>query len=194
MSLRTADLGPYQLTPPTRPAVPGGYLGGGYLDGRITSAVYKVTSAGTKIIQYSGMAECDTRVCDANGRITLARNGPVSSYVKTFREINWDDTYGAVTVDGAGRAFEVYSRSNTTHTPQAAVVTPGFRTVVAKSISGTTSCHTGATPPCDERWGDYLGATQDPSNHEELWFVGLYQTTSGDDGWTTVISSLAVSG
>jgi len=118
----------------------------------------------------------------------------VSTYVKTFAETSFDDTYGAVTLDGAGRPFEVYSRSNATRTPQAVIVTPGFRTVVAKSVLGTTSCHTGVTPPCDERWGDYLGATQDPSNHEELWFVGLYQSASGGDGWTTVISSVTVTG
>ncbi|MDP9223319.1 MAG: hypothetical protein M3P18_05600 [Actinomycetota bacterium] len=190
VSSMVSDLGVYPLTPPSEPSVPGGSIGGGYLDGRITSAVYEVTSAGAKIIQYSGMAECGSRVCDSNARITLTSSGPVSSYVKTLAETSYDDTYGAVTVDGAGRAFEAYSRSNGTTTPQAAIVTPGFRTVVAKSVSGTTVCHTGVTPPCDERWGDYLGATQDPSNREELWFVGLYQTASGDDGWTTAISSV----
>ena len=156
--------------------------------------MYEVTSAGAKIIEYSGMAECGSRVCDSDARITFTSTRPVSTYVKTFAETSFDDTYGAVTLDGAGRPFEVYSRSNATRTPQAVIVTPGFRTVVAKSVLGTTSCHTGVTPPCDERWGDYLGATQDPSNHEELWFVGLYQSASGGDGWTTVISSVTVTG
>jgi hypothetical protein len=192
VSLKILDLGAYHLTAPAAPAIPGGFLGGGYLDGRITSAAYEVTTAGRKIIQYSGMAECGTRVCNATGRITFTSAGPASTYVRTFSESSWDDTYGAVAVDGAGRAFEVYSRSNATTTPQAAIVTSGFRTIVARSVPGTMSCHVGATPPCDERWGDYLGAAQDPSNHEELWFVGLYQTASGDDGWTTIIASVTV--
>jgi hypothetical protein len=194
VSLSVANLGPYRLIGPPKPAVPGGYLGGGYLDGRITSAVYEVTSGGAKVIQYSGMAECGSRVCNSNGRITLTSTGAVSSYVKTFGETSWDDTYGAVTIDGTGRPLEIFSRSNATRTPEAAIVTIGFRSIVATSVSGTTSCPAGKPPPCDERWGDYLGATQDPTNPEALWFVGLYQSSSGGDGWTTEIASVTVTG
>lgn len=190
VSLTITDLGSYPLLPPSDPAIPGGGLGGGYLDGRITSAVYEVTRAGARIIQYSGMAECGAHVCDANGRITLTSKGPVSSYVNTFSEAGYDGTYGAVTVDGDGRAFEIYSRSSSTQAPQAVLVSGGIRTAVEPATPGVTACTTGVAPPCDERWGDYLGATQDPSNPETLWFVGLYQTASGEDGWTTVISSV----
>ncbi|HEV3260137.1 MAG TPA: hypothetical protein VG013_24990 [Gemmataceae bacterium] len=116
----------------------------------------------------------------------------MNSYIRTLSETGYDDTYGAVAVDGTGRPFVGYSRSNATHTPQAALATPGFQTVVEPSVAGTTACHTGVPPPCNERWGDYLGATQDPSNHQALWFVDLYQTASGGDGWTTVIASITV--
>jgi hypothetical protein len=193
VSLVITDLGAYPLASPNEPGIPGGGLGRGYLDGRVTSAAYEVTSARVGIIQFSGMAECGTKVCNSNGEITLAKTGPVKSYVKTFGESSYDDTYGAITLDRVGRAYEVYSRSNVTSTPQAAIVTPGFRTVIASSVPGTTACHTGVLPPCYERWGDYLGATQDPINPKKLWFVGLYQTSSGDDGWTTEIASVTVS-
>ncbi|HEV3260136.1 MAG TPA: hypothetical protein VG013_24985 [Gemmataceae bacterium] len=63
--MKITDLGPDALTPPAEPAVPGGSLGGGYLDGRVTSAVYEVTTAGARIIEYSGMAECGSLVCTA---------------------------------------------------------------------------------------------------------------------------------
>jgi hypothetical protein len=191
VSVKISDLGSYPLLPPSEPAIPGGHLGGaGYLDGRVTSAVYEVTKGGTRIIQYSGMAECGSRVCNANGKIILTSTGPVSRSVNTFSEASYDGTYGAVTVDGDGRAFEIYSRSNSTQAPQAALATGASRTVLEPSIAGATACNAGVGPPCDERWGDYLGATQDPSNPETLWFVGLYQTASGQDGWTTVISSV----
>jgi formiminotetrahydrofolate cyclodeaminase len=44
----------------------------------------------------------------------------------------------------------------------------------------------GVNPPCNERWGDYLRATQDPVDPGRLWFVCLHQTAPGDDGWNTI--------
>jgi hypothetical protein len=187
---RINDLGPYPLVPPTRPAIPGGFLGGGYLDGRILTAVYETTSAGQKIIQYSGMAKCGSWDCNANGRITLSSSGPSSTFVNKLGESGIDGTYGAVSVNGGGRAIEVETRSSPQLAPQMAVVGDGFRNVVAAGTAGTTACNPGTDPPCDERWGDYLGATQDPANPKRLWFVGLHQVTSGVDGWKTTIASV----
>jgi hypothetical protein len=45
-------------------------------------------------------------------------------------------------------------------------------------------------PPCDLRWGDYLGATEDPSDASHVWLAGLYQIASLRWGWTIVIASV----
>jgi hypothetical protein len=191
------DLGPDTLAPPHEPSIPGGFLGGGhYLDGRVLNASYEVTSTGAKIIEFSQITACGSGNldCIGDGRVTITTSGPTLTYLKSYGSSTHDETYGAVVVDGSGQPLEVYTRSSPTQGPQAAIRSTGLNRVVRNATSGTTACHTGATPPCDERWGDYLGAARDPSNASRVWLAGLYQTASGDDGWKTVISSVTVTG
>jgi len=58
--------------------------------------------------------------------------------------------------------------------------------------TGGTNCGGGSN--CDERWGDYLGAYQDPTNTSQVWFGGEYQLSSGAYGWGTVIAAGTING
>ena len=58
--------------------------------------------------------------------------------------------------------------------------------------AGTTSCSSGNSPPCDERWGDYLGTAIDPTDPTKVWVSGLYQNTSGGYGWGTIIQEISL--
>ena len=62
---------------------------------------------------------------------------------------------------------------------------PALTSPCRPPASGTTSCSSGQSPPCDERWGDYLGTAIDPSNPSNVWVSGLYQASSGGFGWGT---------
>lgn len=177
---------------PHEPSVPGGNIGGGDLDGRIYDAVYEVdTSDGKPIIQYSSARECGTRDCITSARIDLSGSTPVLSYDDLVGEPGWDYTYGAVGLDAAGDVFEAYSRSSSSSDPAAAVVGPGFDVTLQLPTSGTTSCSSGQSPPCDERWGDYLGTAIDPGDPSDVWVTGFYQSSNGGYGWGTVIAEVS---
>src|SRR5207244_2572600 len=70
-------------------------------------------------------------------------------------------------------------------------VGPGFDVTLQPPAGGTSSCSGGQTPPCDERWGDYLGAAIDPSDPTSVWVSGPYQASSGTYGWGTVIAKVS---
>ena len=106
-------------------------------------------------------------------------------------EPGWDYTYGAVGLNAKGDVFEAYSRSDASKDPAAAVVGPGFDVTLQPPTSGTTSCSSGQSPPCDERWGDYLGTAIDPSDPSDVWVTGLYQSSAGGYGWGTVIAEVS---
>jgi hypothetical protein len=204
VSLTETNLGDSQLRSTTDPAVPGGTLGGA-MDTRVLTAAYEVEIPNDQpVIEYSANTECtlggsDT-VCASIGRITWSGSGPVLSSVSNEGQAGAAYTYGAVTLDGAGRVYLSYSRSSATSMPSAAVRGSSvggrllFDSVTQPPASGTTACAPGDVPPCDERWGDYMGATQDPVHRNYVWVAGLYQATSGLFGWATVIARAHVAG
>jgi hypothetical protein len=204
VSLTEVDLGDAGLRPTSDPAVPGGSLGGANMDTRVLTAVYQVVKPhNTPVIQYSANTGCrlgiDT-VCTATGRIDLARPTPVLSYAIDVGSSGSAYTYGAVTLDRRGNAYLSYSRSSETSTPSAAVLGLGrgggrrFDTIIQSSTADTTSCDPAQPPPCDERWGDYLGAAQDAADPRSVWVAGLYQSASGQFGWGTVIARVGPHG
>jgi hypothetical protein len=179
---------------PAEPAVPGGHIGGGLLDGRVYDAVYEVESSDSKpVIQYSSARECGSRVCASSARIDLSGTKPVLSSDQLVGEPGVDDSYGAVGLDGAGDPFEVYTQTSATQTPSATVTGPGFVATLQAGGAGTTSCQSGATPPCDERWGDYFGTAIDPGDPTSVWVTATYQGLSGDYGYSTVIAKVSTS-
>lgn len=166
VSLTETNLGDPQLRSTTDPPVPGGTLGGD-MDTRVLTAAYEVTTFHHQpVIAYSANTECalggiDT-VRTAIGRITWSGPTPVLRSVTDEGAAAAAYTYGAVTLDGFGRAYLSYSRSGATSMPSAAVLGQGlggrhlFDTVTQPPVSGTTACNGGDSPPCDERWGDYM--------------------------------------
>jgi hypothetical protein len=199
--LAETDLGPTSDSAPQEPPVPGGYIGAGDLDGRTYDAVYETqTHDHTPVIQYSSADSCGSpsspRDCVVSGRIDLSETTPKRAYERSFGQLGWDYTYGAVGLNAAGDVFEVYSRSNASNAPGAAVRGPGFDVTLQPATAGASSCTSSQTPPCDERWGDYLGTAFDPSDPNAVWVTGLYQLTHGPFGdsgsyaWATIIAKV----
>jgi hypothetical protein len=154
--------------------------------------VYEVETSDDKpVIQYSTADECNGRTCIVSGRVSLSGATPVRLYEKSIGSSAWDYSYGAVGLDASGDVFEAYSRSNATTTPGAAVMGPGFNLTLQPAVAGTTACPSTQTPPCDERWGDYLDAAIDPSEPSTVWVSGLYQQSSGGFGWSTIIAQVS---
>lgn len=176
---------------PSEPAVPGGRLGGGDLDGRIYDAVYETETSDEKpVIAYSSARECGTRTCISVGKIDLSGAKPVLSSYVLMGEPGWDYTYGAVGLNGEGSIFAVYSRSNAATAPGVGVLGPGFDVTLKPATAGATSCESGESEPCSERWGDYLGAAVDPSEPSSIWVSGLYQNHDGQFGWGSEIAKI----
>jgi hypothetical protein len=176
---------------PQEPSVPGGQIGGGDLDGRVYDAIYEVeTSDSHPVIQYSSARECGTRDCLTSARIDLSKAAPTLIYDHLVGEPGFDYTYGAAGLDGAGNVYEAYTRTTPGAAPTAAVIGPTFDVVLQPPGAGTTSCSSGQSPACDERWGDYVGTAIDPSDLTTVWVAGLYQATSGGFGWGTVIQKI----
>jgi hypothetical protein len=178
--------------PPIEPSVPGGQEGGGALDGRIYDAVYEAeTSEGKPVIAYSSARECAGRDCISAGKIDLSGTKPKLTSYSLIGEPGWDYTYGAVGLNGEGAMFTVYSRSNGSTAPGVGVTGPGFDVPIKLASPATTSCESGEPEPCNERWGDYLGATADPSEPASVWVSGLYQNANGQFGWGSEIAKIA---
>ncbi len=176
---------------PVEPQVPGGSIGGGDLDGRIYDAVYETETSDNKpVIAYSSARECGVRTCITSAKIDLSGTKPVLTTNALIGEPGWDYTYGAVGLNASGSAFEVYSRSSGSADPGIAVVGPTFDVTLQPAAGGTTTCSGGA-PPCDERWGDYLGTAIDPSDPSSVWVTGLYQASNGPIGWGTAIAKVS---
>ena len=181
---------------PSEPAVPGGTIGAqgssDLLDGRIYDAVYETETSDSKpVIQYSSARTCGSRDCVTSARIDLSGAKPVLSSNNLVGEPGYDDSYGAVGLDGAGNVYEVYTQSTPSSTPSAAIAGPGYLATLQASTAGTTSCQTEQTPPCGERWGDYFGTAIDPSNPTGVWVAATYQASSGTYGWGTVIAEVS---
>jgi hypothetical protein len=199
VSLTETDLGVASYSSPSEPSVPGGTLGGGDLDGRTYDAVYEVDTTDHKaIIEYSSATMCGSplRNCLAYGRLDLSGATPVRTAESSVGAAGWDYTYGAAGLDGAGNTYLAYSRSNATNSPGAGVLGQGFDVALQPGEAGGSSCEPATSPPCDERWGDYLGTAIDPSDPMVVWVTGLYQLAnspfaSGSNDWGTVVAAVS---
>jgi hypothetical protein len=164
------------------------------MDGRVFDAIYeKETSDGKPVIAYSNARECGTRTCITKGKIDLSGAKPVLVSDEMIGEPGWDYTYGAVGLSASGTPFAVYSRSSASAQPAAAVVGPGYDVTLQSATEGASPCQAKEPPPCNVRWGDYLGTAVDPSEPESVWVTGLYQASAGAFGWATVIAKVSAS-
>jgi hypothetical protein len=193
VALQETTISSKDFPAPLEPQVPGGSIGGGDLDGRIYDAVYETETSDSKpVIAYSSSRECGNRTCITSARIDLSGTKPVLSSNALVGEPGWDYTYGAVGLNASGSAFEAYSRSSASADPGVGVIGPGFDVSLQAAASETSTCFE-AAPPCNERWGDYLGTAIDPSEPSSVWVSGLYQASNGPYGWATVIAKVSAS-
>jgi len=192
VALKETEIKSTDFPGPIEPAVPGGELGGSALDGRIYDAVFETETSDSKsVIAYSSARECGTRTCITAGKIDLSGSKPVLSSYTLSGEPGWDYTYGAVGMDAEGTMFESYSRSNASTAPGVGVLGAGFDVTIKTASAGATSCESGEAEPCNERWGDYLSATMDPSEPSSVWVSGMYQNTDGQFGWGSWIAKIS---
>lgn len=184
----------------TEPAVNGGFLGGGDLDNRVLSAAFEQQfSNGHFVIEFSGNTECSNQAQLCAYDVKLDLNTTPATIIKNVQlgATGQSYSYGSVALDGQGNAYLAYSKSDPNNTPDADVLatdTNGtilFNSTTHAHTAGTTACGAGT---CDERWGDYFGGAQDPSNPNVVWTVAQWQQSSGLFGWGTEISAEQSSG
>lgn len=195
---------PQAISFPSEPAVPGGNIGGGKLDNRVVSAVYEVQNSNNHpVIDFSGTAECSGNVtCPYDIKLDMTTSPPtiVKDVQISPAGSGQSYSYGSVALDNSGNAYLAYSASDANDTPSAAVLSDNgsgattWNSVIQADTPGTTSCTSDATPPCDERWGDYFGAAQDPTNTSDVWVASEYQAGSGLWSWGTAIAEVNASG
>ena len=155
---------------------------------RIYSAVSETQTGGVPVIAFSSARGCSGRDCISVGKLSLATSKPTLVSYGLIGEPGWDYTYGAVALNAAGEEFVGYSRSSETSPVGAAVAGPGFDVTLQGGEPGTSTCAPEQPGPCNERWGDYLGAAIDPAETGAIWVAGLYQHASGTYGWGTVVA------
>jgi hypothetical protein len=191
-----------QIADATEPAIPGGSLGGGRFDNRVLSAVYEVqNSNGHPVIDLSGHTDCNGQGCLYDIKIDLSTTPPRVVKHLTLTQQAASYTYGSVTLDNYGNAYLAYSLSDPNNTPQANAVTDndanlvGWNSVIQAQAPGTSACSSATdTPPCGERWGDYFGAAQDPSNTSNVWLAAQWQSGNGQFNWGTSLVEANSSG
>jgi hypothetical protein len=186
VSKKIYDLGLNVWAPPVSTVpLPGGTMDNPP-DGRISEAMYEVTTSGKAIIEFGTTAACNGQDCNAIGQITLGRT-PHLAYQITRGEPGFDYTFGSVGLDAAGNWFVAYSRSSATQAPQAALMSSAFNQIIYGAAPGSNVGSSG-----QERWGDYLRVVRDPTQPTHVWCVSLYQAADGV--WGSAIAQATASG
>jgi hypothetical protein len=180
------------------PPIPGGLLAG--VQDETLSATYEVqTSNNHPVVDFSGETGCQTTVnCAYDVKLDMSTGSPVvvkNLLIQQTSSIN----FPSVGLDAAGNGFIAYSASDPNDTPSANALADNDSAVqwnvqTQASTPGTSSCAPGATQPCFERWGDYFGSAQDPTNPADIWMVSEYQASSSGTGWGTTITEANVAG
>jgi hypothetical protein len=184
-------------------AIPGGGLHfGTQNDNRVYNAVEERDTADNHdIIEFSNMENVGNQLGVAATRLDFTASSlppPIPNVVHTyyFWEGNTgvDYTMGAVALDAAGNVFATYSRSSANTSPEAmeGEFTASGAWVFDIVIYGQVNDNCGPGPNCRERWGDYLGATQNGADPSEIFVSSLYQasaTNPAEIGWGTVIAA-----
>jgi hypothetical protein len=102
--------------------------------------------------------------------------------------------YPAVQIDGSGNLISVFSGSSASL--WAGVYASGQRPADGfNTFQIPTLIHLGenAYTPFANRWGDYSGASIDPSNAGTVWVAGEYARIEGGSQWGTWIAPLQMS-
>ena len=97
--------------------------------------------------------------------------------------------YPAIQIDGGGNLVSVFSGSST-------LAFAGVYASGQRSIDGTNSFQTpvlikdgeNSYNPFANRWGDYSGASIDPTDSTKVWVAGEYAASQGGSEWGTSLA------
>jgi len=105
--------------------------------------------------------------------------------------------YPAIQIDGNNNLISVFSGSGGSSAPAwAGVYASGQRLADGPStfqVPATIKLGEHAYNPFANRWGDYSGASIDPSNPATIWVAGEYAQSAGGSEWGTWIAPLQMS-
>lgn len=182
--------------------IPGGGLHSGSqgTDNRILNAVEERDGQDNHdVIEFSSTENVGNQLGVETVRLDLSTFPTIGvAHTYDFWEGNdgFDYAMGGVTLDAFGDIFATFTRTSSAVMPQAVLegFNPSGGVLFNQIIYGQTNTTCGSGSNCRERWGDYLGATQNgyaPNSYEV--FVGsLYQAAAvnpAEDGWGTVIAA-----
>ncbi|MGH7745926.1 MAG: hypothetical protein ACREQ5_14280, partial [Candidatus Dormibacteria bacterium] len=182
--------------------IPGGGLhsGSNNTDNRILNAVEEVAGQNNHdVIEFSSTENVGNQLGAETVRLDLSAFPTINvAHTYDFWEGNdgFDYTMGAVTLDNFGNIFATFTRTSSNVMPQAVLegFNPAGGVLFNQIIYGQTNTTCGSGSNCRERWGDYLGATQNgyAPNAYEVFVGSLYQAAAvnpAEDGWGTVIAA-----
>jgi len=163
-------------------------------DNRLLDAVYR-----TGVLWVSANSACvplgdpTTRAC-----LRLMQFSIGSSITKTqdfdFGQSGLYYYYPAVQIDGSGNLLSVFSGSSAS--AYAGVYASGQRPADGPNtfqVPATIHFGENAYTPFANRWGDYSGASIDPSNPGTIWVAGEYARIEGGSEWGTWLAPVQMS-
>ncbi|WP_344671850.1 hypothetical protein [Catenulispora yoronensis] len=200
VALTNYALGTGGIAQPPQAPIPGGFLD--TIDSRPTSAAYEVeTGDGKPVLEFSGNTACGADACAYDVKLDLTTpTAPVVLKNTTVGRAGYGYAFGSVTLDAAGNAYLPYSRTDAANTPSAAVAATNaagtvlFDSVITADAAGSSACGSGDTAPCTERWGDYFGGSQDPTDPTKVWVIAADQAGNGGFSWATSIAEVSTAG
>jgi hypothetical protein len=167
------------------------------------NAVEEIASSNNHdIIEFSSTENVSSQLGVETVRLDFSTFPAITvSHTYDFWEGNdgFDYTMGAVTLDSYSDIYTTFTRTSQGVMPQAVMeaFSPTGSFYFNQIIYGQVNTTCGSGSNCRERWGDYLGATQNGLNSGEVFAGSLYQATAinpAEDGWGSVVAAAKSSG
>ena len=188
VTVATADRPISSLTSPPNAQQPGTSTLIETNDNRLLDAVWK-----DNVLWVSATSACvpslDTRTRACLRFIQLSTATPITKLQDfDFGKPGLYYYYPAIQMDGAGNLISVFSASSATM--YAAVYASGQRAGAGNSFQDPVLIKAGENSytPSSSRWGDYSGASIDPSSPGTVWVAGEYARSEGGAEWGTWVA------
>ena len=179
------------FTDPGQPADPGGPIGAATVDRRPTDAVLNGTTL-SWVSTYPCTPTGDTtaRDCVRVSGLDVGTMSPAQDVL--FGTLGADTFMGGIGQSLNGTLHVVYSRSSAT-----AGISSYSRYRLSSDAPGAYSAEVrlgdaGTATYAGDRWGDYVGVAQDPSDPNAVWQADEYTASTG--AWATAVSQLQTGG
>lgn len=179
------------FTDPGQPVDPGGPIGPSTVDRRPTDAVLN-GSILSWVSTYPCTPTGDTtaRDCVRVSALDVGSLAPVQDVL--FGTSGADTFMGGIGQSRNGTFHVVYSRSSAT-----AGISSYSRYRLPSEVVGAYSAEVkvgdgGTTTYAGDRWGDYVGVAQDPSDPNAVWQADAHTASTGT--WATAVSQLQTGG